>query len=62
MDILLIILPMVLERRQLLFQNIILILNENDNEVREVAITNFAMKKKKKKIDFYLSKILWNIG
>lgn len=62
MDILFIILPMVLERRQLLFQNIILILNENDNEVREVAITNFAMKKKKKKIDFYLSEILWNIG
>lgn len=46
---------MVLERRQLLFQNIILILNENDNEVREVAITNFAMKKKKEK-DRFLSK------
>lgn len=50
--------PVFLNRRQLLFKKIILILNKSDNKVRRLTVMNFEKKhqnkpiKKKNKIEF----------
>lgn len=56
MDILFIFFTYGFREKTVIISENILILNENYNEVREVAITNFAIKN-----SFYLSEILWNI-